>query len=212
MREIHLKKIVLEYFLKSSKNLNGIGFEIAVDHRETRADVVCLLNKRLHCMEIKSARDSLDRLYNQLASYSKYFDYVSIAVEEKHLEKATELAPEHVGIYLFLNGRLIKKRKEKIIKSLDPKSILSTINVRHLKSISTTVGIKSNGLMKEELVDALSNILTLKNALFHSRMQISLDLESRLKIFEREKGQIVTPDDISLLSKKAMSNISSFLI
>ncbi len=59
---------------------------------DVRADLV-VVNGRLHGYEIKSARDTLDRLPRQVQAYGAVFDRASIVVSECHLDSARRLVP-----------------------------------------------------------------------------------------------------------------------
>ncbi len=68
-----------------------------------KADLA-ILNGTSTVYEIKSERDNLDRLPNQIATYSKVFAKVNIITGECHLDAIRALVPEEVGI-LVLNSR-----------------------------------------------------------------------------------------------------------
>lgn len=59
---------------------------------DVRADVVAM-NGSLHGYEIKSARDTLDRLPRQVSAYGAVFDRASIVVSESHLEGVNQIVP-----------------------------------------------------------------------------------------------------------------------
>lgn len=68
-----------------------------------KADLA-ILNGTSTVYEIKSERDNLDRLSNQITNYRKVFAKVNIITGENHLEAIRDLVPEEVGI-LLLNDR-----------------------------------------------------------------------------------------------------------
>ncbi len=65
----------------------------------SRADLV-LLGDELHAFEIKSDRDSLDRLQTQIHAYSRVFDEVTIVTGSVHLARASKSVPEWWGVML----------------------------------------------------------------------------------------------------------------
>ena len=62
-----------------------------------RADVV-VVNGELSGYEIKSDRDTLDRLANQQSVYSRVFDRVILVVGSRHIDKARSLIPDWWGL------------------------------------------------------------------------------------------------------------------
>jgi hypothetical protein len=61
---------------------------------------VAVVNGALHGFEIKSDRDSLDRLSTQVAEYGRVFDFVTLVVGRKLLDHAKAAIPEWWGITL----------------------------------------------------------------------------------------------------------------
>jgi hypothetical protein len=100
------KKVLLgRHSLRTASMLT----EIRVDGN--KADVV-VLNGTSTVYEIKSERDSLARLPNQLESYRRAFASVNVITSEAHLKRVMEIAPADVGV-LVLNrrGRISEFRK-----------------------------------------------------------------------------------------------------
>jgi hypothetical protein len=61
---------------------------------------IAVVNGALHGFEIKSDRDSLDRLSTQVAEYGRVFDFVTLVVGRKLLDHAKAAVPEWWGITL----------------------------------------------------------------------------------------------------------------
>lgn len=79
-----------------------------------RADLV-LANGRLVGFEIKSERDTLKRWESQKVAYTNVFDEVWLCVHSKHLEKAMNQTPCHIGIILtdnFASLAMVRKAKK----------------------------------------------------------------------------------------------------
>lgn len=71
--------------------------ELAVCDGDARVDVA-LINGKLCGYEIKSDRDTLDRLPGQINAYNKTFDKMTIVVGEKFQELIVNEVPEWWGI------------------------------------------------------------------------------------------------------------------
>lgn len=66
--------------------------ELGVCQGAVRVDVA-VINGKLHGYEIKSERDTLERLPTQQAAYSRVFDRMTIVVGHSHAAKAREAIP-----------------------------------------------------------------------------------------------------------------------
>lgn len=71
--------------------------ELGVRHGSSRVDLA-VVNGTLHGYELKSDRDSLRRLPEQLAAYVAVFDLMTIVVGERHLRRAVDLIPDWWGV------------------------------------------------------------------------------------------------------------------
>ena len=71
--------------------------EMCVRRGGARIDVA-LVNGVLHGFELKSDRDSLDRLASQVTAYCSIFDRITLVVGERHLQLGAYLVPDWWGI------------------------------------------------------------------------------------------------------------------
>lgn len=79
--------------------------ELGIRHGAARIDLV-VVNHQLHGYEIKSDHDSLRRLPDQIRSYNKVMDRVTLVVGYKHAYDALQIVPEWWGV------RLAEKKKQ----------------------------------------------------------------------------------------------------
>ena len=77
--------------------------EMGVWSGSVRIDVA-LINGSLSGYELKSDRDTLERLPRQLALYGRVFDYLHLIVGRRHVEKAQKILPEWWGIKIAVQG------------------------------------------------------------------------------------------------------------
>lgn len=73
--------------------------EMGIWAGSVRVDVA-VINGELHGFELKSARDTLERLPAQAALYNQVFDRVTLVVAERHADKALHIIPDWWGIWL----------------------------------------------------------------------------------------------------------------
>jgi hypothetical protein len=100
------KKILLG---RHSLNTASMITEFRVGTR--KADIV-ILNGTGTAYEIKSERDSLTRLEDQVTEYLKVFASVNIIVGENHLESALASAPSDVGVLKLCEKHRISTIRE----------------------------------------------------------------------------------------------------
>src|ERR1700685_1087145 len=81
----------------SGDNATRIVGEMGVGAGSVRIDIA-VINGELSGFELKSDRDTLDRLPLQAELYSKVFDRVTLVCGERHAAKATQLVPAWGGI------------------------------------------------------------------------------------------------------------------
>lgn len=77
--------------------------ELGIAHGKARADIA-VLNGLIHGYEIKSSKDTLSRLPEQLAEYSRCFEKVSIITAPNHLDKLLVMLPDWCGVILATKG------------------------------------------------------------------------------------------------------------
>src|SRR4051794_28800137 len=73
--------------------------ELGLRHGEFRADIA-VINGSLTGYEIKSDRDSLVRLVDQVKAYDSVFDHASVVVGCRHARSVASLLPPHWGIFV----------------------------------------------------------------------------------------------------------------
>lgn len=101
--------------------------ELGLKHGKCRADIA-VVNGQLNGFEIKSDRDSLCRLSEQVSVYSAVFDHATILVGLRHAISVQELVPKWWGIILCTCGRrgainFKTVRRAKINGNVDPSSV-----------------------------------------------------------------------------------------
>lgn len=96
-------RIVLEEELKEYKTEKKLPAEIfeefGVSHGTARIDFA-IINGVMHGYEIKSDKDTLDRLPDQMREYNAVFDKMTLVVGKRHLRDALDKVPDWWGIIL----------------------------------------------------------------------------------------------------------------
>lgn len=89
-----------------STNSANIFEEFGVQHGAARIDIA-VVNGVMHGYEIKSDRDSLERLPEQINEFNAVFDKITLVVGKRHLYDAINMVPDWWGITIAkmdLNG------------------------------------------------------------------------------------------------------------
>ena len=112
----NIRKVLYSGFLKEKKFIKNPKETIIIDefsssYSSARIDI-SVLNGSLHGYEIKSERDTLERLPKQIEYYSKIFEYITIVTTKKYTQKIGEIVPEFFGIFLIENKKGILKLKK----------------------------------------------------------------------------------------------------
>ena len=104
--------------------------EFGVCRGQGRIDLA-VVNSSLHGYEIKSDRDSLRRLDNQVELYSKVLDRATIVVGNRHLSDALAVVPDWWGVLLFKSGtnashfKVVRRARKN--PSIDPRSLVELL-------------------------------------------------------------------------------------
>lgn len=143
-----IRKLLVEKFLNmkhfTSDPSTKLIYEMDICYGSSRVDVA-VVNGKMHGYEIKSERDSLERLPYQIKAYNMIFDTVSIVAANDHLEKVNILIPEFWGIYSVEKNenkaRLVRKRQARINPSVDIFSVSQLLWKEELISLLMVNGI-----------------------------------------------------------------------
>lgn len=97
--------------------------ELGLNYGEVRVDVA-VINGSIHGYEIKSQKDTLERLPAQLTVYSASLDYVTLVVHESHVTKALEMIPRWWGVQVVKGTPEAVQFKERRKSRRNPKQDL----------------------------------------------------------------------------------------
>lgn len=154
--------------------------ELAVVDGAARVDIA-IVNGKLHGYEIKSEKDTLDRLPDQILFYNMVFDKISIVVSEKFLEKVKKIVPDWWGIYTVFyckeNIKLKLEKKPKTNKNIQPKALLTLLWKEEMLEFLENLGIKKG--VKAKTKPALTHLIIENSSLKEIQYFIRKKLKSR---------------------------------
>ncbi|MHB1729885.1 MAG: sce7726 family protein [Leptospirillum sp.] len=146
MTEREVRRVLISR-LASTEGYAGATFicEMFLDNFSRRADLV-VVGDKLSVFEIKSDRDTLDRLEGQVNSYVRFFEQVTIVCAKKHLSGVLNVVPETVSIWsINENGNIAIVRRSKTQFLRSQVNWLSFLPVDELKSLLRQEGGGSIG-------------------------------------------------------------------
>lgn len=100
-RDADIRSSLYDYLVKKFNydKTTKIVHELNVCYGSARADVAAI-NGSLYGYEIKSDRDTLERLPQQVEFYSKVFDYINLVCSENFISEAEKIIPDWWGIFV----------------------------------------------------------------------------------------------------------------
>lgn len=123
-----------------------------------KADLV-ILNGTSTVYEIKSDRDSLARLDNQLANYRKVFAKIYVIAGESHVDDVLASTPIDVGVMSLVRWNRIRIVREAVERPdlVCPVTILASLRASEARIVLERLGAKVPEVPNTKLRAALSN-------------------------------------------------------
>lgn len=189
-----IKLSVIDYLIT---NYHGviIGNEVMYGTTKKVVDLVALYNGEIFAIEIKSEKDNMRRLYDQLKEYARIFDYTIVFTHPKHTEDIISISNAKASIFEVIDEHFIMKcpiRRNRPLK----REMIYSINTSYLKKYVPLSKIKETSnnirtqISRKYKVDEI-------HQMFYEFLR--LKLEQRFELYLKERGE-KNYDDLSLLS------------
>lgn len=139
---------------------------------DCKADLV-ILNGTATVYEIKSERDSLARLVNQIANYKRVFATINVIAGEEHLEGIRRVLDEDVGILTLSRKYQISQVRDAVDmpERTCPVTILETLRAAEAIAILKALGISTPEVPNTQRHAMLRTIFAdLEPAIVHREM------------------------------------------
>lgn len=122
---------------------------------------VALVNGEMAGFEIKSDRDTLNRLTVQIPAFSKFFDRVSLVTTPRHLKDAKIKIPAWWGIVVFGDDGIFRVvRTSMRNKNVDVRALLFALSKKELIQVARMAdAILAANLRKEKMVEVLTSTI-----------------------------------------------------
>ncbi|MBB4397012.1 sce7726 family protein [Bradyrhizobium sp. ERR14] len=124
-----------------------------------KADLV-ILNGTATVYEIKSERDSLDRLANQINNYKKVFAKVYVIASEGHVQKVLQIVPRDVGVLELSRRYRISTMREAADRSrhIDPVAVFESLRSAEAQAVLGELGVTIPDLPNTKLHSAMREL------------------------------------------------------
>ena len=145
-----------------------------------KADVV-VFNGTSTAYEIKSERDSLVRLRNQVTAYGDVFAAVNVVTSPSHLDKVFREVPAEVGVIILTERFTLRTEREAAVEAgrTRPSAILDFVRVDEAAAILKKLGVEYPDVPNTQLRSSLREVFSqLAPAQVHDAMVTTLK-ESR---------------------------------
>lgn len=174
-----------------------IGNEVMYGSSHKVVDLLALYNGETYAIEIKSSKDDLRRLAEQITEYSKIFDHTIVFAAREHLIKIQNLAKKNVSILEvspdgYIVGNLLKKRNN--IQKIEMLATMNSAFIR--KKLSISKAKDSDAIRRRGMRQKKDIIHSLLYEYFWEK------LFEPYKLFLKERGAMTEVDDITLLSNR----------
>lgn len=168
--------------------------------------------------EIKSDKDSTERLSSQISDYQNFFEYLNVVISEKHLKKVKSIIPQQTGILLISGtGRIdIYREAKSNLDNLTHRTLFNSLRKNeYLSIIKKQYGIAID-LPNTKIFTECFNLFTeigIQQAHFHVVETL------KLRTFKKEQIELIkkSPDSLKSISlgkrynKKSCDNILMLL-
>ena len=151
--------------------------ELGICQGSSKVDIA-VVNGHMWGWEIKSEKDTLERLPAQMEAYNKVFDYITIVTNENHLEGITAMIPEFWGIMCVRkftdNFKIENFRSPAKNEFVDPASLVQLLWKNEALEILESLGLAKGLKSKPRLLiwKKMTEVLSLQEINYYVRMYL----------------------------------------
>lgn len=173
--------------------------ELIVGRQANRADIV-VIDRLLRCFEVKSSKDNLNRIDQQVAAYSRTFDEVTVVAASCHMNAVMSRVPEFVGLSEIMpSSRGLKVRPIRVASRCPMLAVSALLDLLPVAELKALTGPGAARTKRQDLVTAASEL-----DLDTIREAVRRFLRSRYKTAtnafnDATAGRPISPIDLSRL-------------
>lgn len=180
----------------------------------SKADAV-LFNGTATAYEIKSERDSLSRLPDQIDNFYKVFPNVNVIAGENHIGSILAKTPSHLGVMLLSRRYQISQVRTAtpFYGKISARSILDCIQIKEAKIILENLGIEvpnvPNTMLRNEIMNLFQDV---PMELLHVQMVRAVKENRSLMSLESYLSQIPVSLHSAVISSKVGKKMLPMLV
>lgn len=190
-----IKVIIIDYILNNT-NPDLLVSELSFLQGYRKADLVSFKDSELTAFEIKSSRDSLAKLKDQMIDYTSVFPYCYLVTTENHLKPARKIISPKVGIILISNNQLVILRTAKENRRLSKRSIFHSIPSKDFQKFSKNYNVQFTKKVSEKTIIKKTTTQTLMSIFYNSMF---LKYTNRYNLFLSDRGKKTSLTDLYYL-------------
>ncbi|WP_373705358.1 hypothetical protein [Porphyromonas loveana] len=189
-----IKLSVIDYLIEQFPGVI-IGGEVMYGTTKKVVDLLALYDGETYAIEIKSERDSVRRLSEQLKEYALIFDYSIVFTHPKHTSEVISLSKSKISVFEVFDDEIVMMVPFK--RNVPTKSeMLHSINTSFLKRYVSSGKIRCTSNNIRSWIFRKFKRDAVHQMLYDFLRQ---KLASRFSLYLKERGE-KSYDDLSLLS------------
>ena len=191
-----IKAKVIDFLIEKFDGV-VIGDEVMYGSSRKVVDLLALYKGETYAIEIKSAKDDLRRLPEQISEYSKIFDHSMVFTTKEHLSKIKQISKAKVSIFEFCVNETIDGKVQEKRNNVQKSEMLATMNATFIrKSLNISNSKNSDDIRKKAMRYKKEDIHSLLYGYFMEKCY------APYKLFLKERSEATEVDDLILLSNR----------
>lgn len=190
-----IKAKVIDFLIEKFDGI-VIGDEVKYGSSRKVVDLLALYRGETYAIEIKSAKDNLKRLPEQISEYSKIFDHTLVFTTKEHWFKIKQISKTKISIFKssddLIDGKMLEK-KNNVLKN----EMLATMNASFIRKRLNISNFKdSDDIRKKAMRYPKDEIHTLLYKYFMEKCY------APYRLFLKERNNKTEVDDLIILSNR----------
>lgn len=192
-----IKIIVIEYLIERYPGII-IGNEVMYGTSRKVVDLLVLYQGETYAIEIKSDKDNLRRLPEQLKEYSLIFDHTIVFTHSKYKKEVLSLVQQRVSVYEVLNGNINKVKSFNSANRTIKREMVYSVSSVFLRRFLPTAKKIDSDMIRMRIIRTY-NKKEIHNIFYQF---LEEKMVNGFKLFLHERNERNSVDDLSLLSAR----------
>lgn len=146
-----IKIAVIEYFIERYPGVI-IGNEVMYGTTRKVVDLLVLCKGETYAIEIKSDKDDMRRLPEQLKEYSLIFDHTIVFTHPRYKDEVLSLVQPRVSVYEVLNGNVNKIKSSNTSNRTTKREMVYSISSVFLRKFLPAVKKMDSDMIRTQII------------------------------------------------------------